>query len=116
MAGCLVLGAIGGALGLPRRTAPARGVLRLDLELPADVRFTDYAVSPDGTMIAGLGRPRGAPGTARPPASVYLRRLDSGSMTAVPGTQGTLGFGFSADSRAIGAATPATMGSPQRAS
>jgi serine/threonine-protein kinase len=114
MAGCLVLGAIGGALGFPRRASPARGVVRLDLELPADARFTEYAISPDGTMIAARGRPRVAPDAVGPPTRVYLRRLDSGTMTALAGTEGAAGSGFSSDSRSIGTTIPATMGSPQR--
>jgi len=114
MAGCVALGALGGAIAIPRREAPARGIVRLDLELPADVRFTQYQISPDGTMIAALGAPRVAPGTAAPPARVYLRRLDSGVMTVLPGTDGTNGYGIGPDSRTIGVSLPAVIGSLQR--
>ena len=115
MAGCIALGALGGALAFPRRASTtARGVVRLDLDLPSGVRFRDYAVSPDGTMIAAVGTPRVPPGTAPPPSHVYLRRLDSGTMSALAGTDETIGFGFAPDSRSIGTATPATMGSSQR--
>jgi hypothetical protein len=113
MAAWVLLGALAGALLVPRREAPARGVVRLDLELPADVRFSAYRVSPDGTMIAGLGAPRVAPGTAPLPRRIYLRRLDTATMTALPGTEGATGFGFAPDSRSVGTATPATMGSMQ---
>src|SRR5262245_20254790 len=115
MAGCVALGVLGGALGVSRRDAPSHGVVRLDLDLSADVRFnTGYRVSPDGTMIAAIGAPRVPPGTAAPPSRIYVRRLDSGGMTALAGTEGALGLGFQPDSRSIGTTVPATMGSPQR--
>jgi len=100
MAGCLALGVVGGAFGIPRKGAPSRGVVRLDLDLPDDVRFTGYGISPDGTMVAAVGAPRVPPGTAPPPSRLYLRRLDAGTTTALPGTEGAIGFGFSPDSRA----------------
>jgi serine/threonine-protein kinase len=114
MLACAVLGALAGALGFSRRAAPARGVVRLDLDLPPDVRFTGYAVSPDGSMIGGIGTPRVAAGAAEPPARVYLRHLDAGAMAPLAGTEGAIRFGFAADARSIVTAIPATMGSAQR--
>jgi eukaryotic-like serine/threonine-protein kinase len=114
MVGCVALGALGGALVVPRREAPSRGVVRLDLALPHDLRIEEYRVSPDGTMVAAIGAPRVAPGTAAPPRRIFLRRLDTGTMTALAGTDGATGFGFAPDSRAIGTTVPATLGSPQR--
>ncbi len=98
-----------------RREAPGAGtgVARLDLDFPSNVRFTDFAVSPDGSAVAALGVPRVAPGETELPPRIYLRRLDSGTMTAVPGTEGAQAFGFSPDGRFVITATPATLGSPQ---
>jgi serine/threonine-protein kinase len=113
---CAVLGALLGGFVVSRRapTAPGTGVVRLDLDFPSDVRFTAFAVSPEGSAIAALGSPRVAPGETEPPPRVYLRRLDSGMMAVVPGTEGAQGFGFSPDGRFVITNTPATMGSTQR--
>jgi hypothetical protein len=117
--GAMVLGGVlAGLLAgwyAARREAPAAGVgvVRLDFDFPSDVRFVDYVVNPNGSAIAALGFPRVAPGETEPPPRVYLRRLDSGTMTAVPGTDGGQGFGFSPDGRFVTTATPATLGSPQ---
>jgi len=115
----LVGGVLAGLLfgNLVLRRAPATagtGVVRLDLVLPPDVRFNRYAMSPDGSAIAALGAARVAPGQPDPPPRVYLRRLDSGTMAAVPGTEDAQAVGFSPDGRFIVTTTPATMGSSQR--
>jgi serine/threonine-protein kinase len=118
LGGLLVGGALlGFGIGVISRRAPAAaatGVVRLDLDFPSNVRFNQFVVSPDGSAIAAQGLPRVAPGEPDPPARVYLRRLDSGTATVVPGTEGTQGFGFSPDGRFIMTTTPATMGSSQR--
>ena len=119
LGGLLLGGALAGLLigTLVARRAPSSagtGVVRLDLDLPSDVRFTGSSVSPDGSAVAALGLPRVAPGEPDPPTRVYLRPLDSGTTTVVPGTEGAQSFTFSADGRFIVAATPATMGSTQR--
>ena len=99
-----------------RRTPAAAnmGVVRLDLEFPSDVRFSQFAVSPDGSAIAAQGLPRVAPGEPDPPARVYLRRLDSGAMAVVPGTDGAQGFALSPDGKSVMTGVPATLGSSQR--
>jgi Tol biopolymer transport system component len=81
---------------------------------PADVRFTEFALSPDGSTIGALGLPRVAPGEPDLPPRVYARRLDSGAMTVVSGTEGAPGFGFSPDGKSVIAPVPATLGSSQR--
>jgi len=115
----LVGGVLAGLLigSVVLRQAPSTagtGVVRLDLLPPADVRFTQYAVSPDGSAIAAVGASRVPPGQPDPPARAYLRRMDSGTMAAVPGTDGAEGVRFSPDGRFIVTTTPATMGSTQR--
>jgi hypothetical protein len=120
-----VLGAllVGGALAglligslVPWRapSTAGTGVVRLDLMFPADVRFTEFALSPDGSTIGALGLPRVAPGEPDLPPRVYARRLDSGAMTVVSGTEGAPGFGFSPDGKSVIAPVPATLGSSQR--
>jgi hypothetical protein len=117
MIGCAVLGAALGGFIVSSRNASssaAAGVVRLDLDLPADVRFTDYAVSPDGASIAALGIPRVAPGETEAAPRIYVRRLDAATMTVVPGTEGAASPGFAADGRSVVTALPATLGSSQR--
>jgi hypothetical protein len=114
LGGALLGFGIGSVIARRAPAAVGAGVVRLDLELPADVRFSQCAVSPDGSAIAAVGFPRVAPGEPDPPGRVYLRRLDSGTMAAVPGTDGAPGVGFSPDGRFVITITPATMGSTQR--
>ena len=119
LGGMVLAGVLAGLLAgwyAARRDAPGAdtGVVRLDLDFPSSVRFTDFAVSPDGSAIAAVGAPRVAPGESEPPPRIYLRRLDSGTMTVVPGTEGSEGFRFSTDGRFLFTATPATLGSSQR--
>jgi serine/threonine-protein kinase len=118
--GALLLGGalagllIGSFIARRAPTAVGMGLVRLDLDVPADVRFFQFAVSPDGSAIGALGVPRVAPGEPDPPTRVYVRRLDSGTMGVVPGTEGSQGFVFSSDGRSVITGTPATMGSTQR--
>ena len=111
-----VLGAgLGGFIVASRApSSAAAGVVRLDLVFPADVRFNDFAVSPDGSAIAGQGTPRVAPGETEPEPRIYVRRLDSAAMTVVPGTEGSRGVDFSVDGRSVITTLPATLGSTQR--
>jgi len=118
--GVLVLaGLLGGAvLGwfVAHRSGPGAdmGLVRLDFNFPPDVRVSQFYLSPDGSAIAALGTPRVAPGEADPPSRIYYRRLDAGSFTVLPGTEGADGFGFDSDGRSILTSTPASLGSPQR--
>ena len=120
-----VLGAclLGGALlgfglaafvGRGAASGDRAGVVHLDLDFPPDVRFNLFAVSPDGSAVGALGVRRVAPGEPDPPARVYVRRLDSGTMTVVPGTEGAQVFRFTSDGRFINANPPTTLGSTQR--
>ncbi len=113
---CAIVGAALGGWIASRRVPGAGGarVVRLDLDFPADARFTQFAVSPDGSAIAAIGSPRVTPGETEPPPRIYLRRLDSGTVIPLPATEGAQGFGFTADGRFVLTATPAAMGSPQR--
>ncbi len=105
---------IGSVLARRAPAATGTGVVRLDLDFPADVRFITTAISPDGSAIGAFGFPRVAPGEPDPPGRIYLRRLDSGTMAVVPGTEGAQGVGFSSDGRTVLTTLPATLGSSQR--
>jgi serine/threonine-protein kinase len=116
----VVLGAVLGGIVLGwfvasrSPVAAGRRAVRLDLDFPSDVRVTDYHISPDGSAVAAIGVPRVPPGQTPPPPRIYVRKLDSGTMMAVPGTEGVPGsFGFSANGRSILAGIPATLGSQQ---
>jgi len=113
---CVVIGAALGGFIVSRRapTIAEAGVVRLDLDFPSDVRFAQFVISPDGSAIAAQGSPRVAPGETEPPPRIYVRRLDSGTMTAVPGTEGAGGIWFTTDGRFIKTTMPATLGSSQR--
>jgi len=116
MLACAVLGAALGGFVVSQRApaAAGTGVVRLDLDLPSNVQFTGFTVSPDGSAIAAPGTPRVPPGETQPPPRIYLRRLDSGTMTVVPGTEGAGLTRFSADGRFVTPTMPATLGSSQR--
>jgi Tol biopolymer transport system component len=106
----IVLGAIAAALALAlgglayvhfRETLPAADVVRFQLGLPDNVRFTQLGVStisPDGRKVAFAAY--GADGNAR----VWIRSLDSSSATPLADAginQGTFPFFWSPDSRFI---------------
>ncbi|MCM2314946.1 MAG: serine/threonine-protein kinase [Thermoanaerobaculia bacterium] len=111
----IVLGAIPVAWFMSRDKAsgPTAGVVNLDLNFPADVKFEYFLVTPDGTKIVAQGRPRVAAGAAELPARVYVRPISGGAMTPVPGTEGAQGFQLSNDSRWILFIAPPAPGAPQ---
>ncbi|HJQ97661.1 MAG TPA: protein kinase [Candidatus Polarisedimenticolaceae bacterium] len=119
-----ILGAIGGALvgalavwlGVGRTSPPpSGGVVRLDLDVPADIRATQFRVIPDGSGIVVFGAPRATAGQAPPPFRLYLRRFATGTMAVIPGTQGCTPNPpvISGDSREIAFGLPGTAGSQQ---
>ncbi len=112
---CALLGAVLGSLVASWRVpvAAGMGVLKLDLDFPSDERLTAFVVSPDGSAIAALGSPRVTPGVAGTPPRIYLRRLDSGTMVVMPGTEGAQSVGFSPDGRFVITLLPAMIGSAQ---
>ncbi len=59
---------------------------------------TELALSPDGTLLVWTSRPDDDP-TA---SALYLRRLDTGEVTRLPGTEGAAQPFFSPDGRWIG--------------
>jgi serine/threonine-protein kinase len=96
-----------------RGVGPAGRVVRLDLQLPDEVRFNDFALSPDGRSLLILGSPRVAAGVPELPRRAYVRPLDRTTLTALGGLEDVRNAGFSADGRSIVAAVPTTKGSPQ---
>jgi Tol biopolymer transport system component len=61
-----------------------------------------FAISPDGTMLAFVGRTDGK-------AQLWLRRLDSGNSVVLPETEGAYMPFWSTDSKWIGFVTPQQM-------
>jgi hypothetical protein len=119
-AAMLLAGALVGALGfwlVEGRTPPpvSGGVVRLDLDLPADIRATQFRVNPDGSGIVVFGAPRVPAGQVPPPSRLYLRRFATGTMAAIPGTEGCTANGLliSANGREVAFGLPATAGSQQ---
>jgi len=82
------------------QTSVDRTLVRLDVDLGADVSLPDaniggsgVAISPDGTRLVY------ASGT---PTKLFIRRLDRSQATELPGTQGARVPFFSADSQWVG--------------
>jgi len=97
--GVLALGIGIGSL-LPGGGDSAGTVKRLELNLPAGLTLGDLenqvaVLSPDGERIAFVARSR----TGRD--QLYLRTLDDGTTTAIPGTEGASHPSFSPDSEWI---------------
>jgi Tol biopolymer transport system component len=98
----LVALALGVALWAPWRTEPLKPLVRLevdlgaDVALPADVGQDSVVVSPDGTRLVYIASVGGAP------SRLYTRRLDQSKATELPGTQGALRPFFSPDSQWVG--------------
>jgi serine/threonine-protein kinase len=93
------------ALGLwaPWRTEPLKPLVRLevdlgaDVSLPADSRIQDSVIlSPDGARLVYISIVAGAP------SRLYTRRLDQAKATELPGTQGAQNPVFSPDGQWIG--------------
>jgi eukaryotic-like serine/threonine-protein kinase len=116
----LVIGAIAGVIawitigpgaGLARRAKTFAKVTHLSVTLPPETRFDFGGLSPDGTTLVYVGRPRKTEGSTEEPAPmVYVRRLDSYDMKPLAGTEGAVGLFPSADGRSIFFVAPASRG------
>jgi len=87
----------------PWRADPQKPLVRLEVDLGADVALSAMAqssstlsLSPDGTRLVYLASVAGAP------SRLYTRRLDQAKANELPGTQGATGLFFSPDSQWIG--------------
>jgi Tol biopolymer transport system component/predicted Ser/Thr protein kinase len=102
-AAALVLGGLGGwALTRFPQRVPDQRVLRLQIDPPAGGRFVlggitigDLAISPDGKMAAFTASLNGSIG-------LWVRALDSGVATLLPGTENAGQPFWSPDSKSIG--------------
>ena len=90
------------ALWAPWRSEPPKPLVRLEVDLGADVALPTDAgqnsviLSPDGTRLVYIASVAGAP------SQLYTRRLDQPKATELPGTQGA-GFPFfSSDGQWVG--------------
>jgi serine/threonine-protein kinase len=95
--------ALGVALWEPWRTEPLKPLVRLEVDLGADVALPPGAVightviiSPDGTRLVYIASVAGAP------HRLYTRRLDQAKATELPGTEGAQNPLFSPDGQWIG--------------
>ena len=94
--------ALGVALWAPWRTEPLKPLVRLEVDLGADVVLPANAgqgsviLSPDGTRLVYVATVAGAP------SRLYTRRLDQSKATELPGTQGAQQLFFSPDGQWIG--------------
>jgi len=93
----------------PWKTTTPAAVLRLEVELGADVSVSAdagpaIALSPDGKTMAF------ATGNTRATSLLYVRRLDQLRATPLAGTEGARGPFFSPDGQWIGFFTPGTTG------
>jgi serine/threonine-protein kinase len=89
------------ALWAPWRTEPLKPLVRLEVDLGADVELPDVGqnsiiLSPDGTRLVYIASVAGAP------SRLYTRRLDQTKATELPGTQGAAGPVFSPDGQWVG--------------
>ncbi len=82
------------------------GVAHLSVGLPAQIRFPliqfgpqNADLTPDGSALILVGEPRNTSGSEDATPMVYVRRLDSYEVRALPGTEGALGVIPSTDSR-----------------
>jgi Tol biopolymer transport system component len=105
----LLVGVLAGWLGLrPRANASEAPVVRSEIELTADKPLrsnrynrpvcTELAVSPGGTLLVWASRPADDPTRS----ALHLRRLDSGEVNRISGTDGAGQPFFSPDGRWIG--------------
>jgi serine/threonine-protein kinase len=98
-----VLALVALALWAPWRTEPLKPLVRLEVDLGADVALpTEVGVqnsvilSPDGTRLVYIASVAGAP------YRLYTRRLDQTKAAELPGTQGAVDPVFSPDGQSIG--------------
>ena len=99
-----VLALVALALWAPWRTEPLKPLVRLEVDLGADValpaadgRLQDSVIlSPDGTRLVYIASVAGAP------SRLYTRRLDQLKATELTGTQGAQSPVFSPDGQWIG--------------
>jgi len=83
----------------------------LSVTLPSEIRFDFGGLSPDGSRLVYVGRPRKSEGgTEESVPMIYVRRLDSYDMKPLPGTEGVTGFGMSRDGRSIFFTAPVSRG------
>ncbi len=85
----------------PWRTEPLRPLIRLEVDLGADVSLPapgngNVLISPDGSRLAYRAS------TGNGPTRLFTRRLDQSKATELPGTDGAAQLFFSPDSQWIG--------------
>jgi serine/threonine protein kinase len=96
--------ALGAGVWAFRRTAPAAPEVLLDVAIPPPPNTSfrvaknfdgGFALSPDGTMLAFVGRTDGV-------ARLWVRRLDVHESRTLPGTEGAYYPFWSPDSKSVG--------------
>ena len=110
--GVLLWNTLGPGAGLARKAKAFSLATHLSIALPHEIRFAFTAISPDGSMLICIGRPRGkGEGGEEPEPSLYTRRLDSFDATPLAGTEGARAFLPTKDGRYVFFVQPASKGS-----
>jgi len=110
--GVILWNTLGPGAGLERKAKAFSLATRLSVALPREIRFDFARLSPDGSMLICLGRPRKAVGsTDQAEPMLYTRKLNSFEAKPLVGTEGAVGFVPSRDSRYVCFIVPASRGS-----
>ncbi len=112
--GAVVLLALGGFLWSllgPSGKGGSDAVTRLSVACPADLKVSSYFMTPSGKALILLAQPAASEGQARPAPRLYLRKLDSYDLKAIPGTDGTRGMFVSPDERWLAFIAPVSQDS-----
>jgi hypothetical protein len=83
--------------GPARSTGASLASVHLSFAVPASIRATAAALTPDGKTMIVIGYARRADGTEESRGRLYTRRLDGFEVRAIPGTEGAQSFALSPD-------------------
>jgi Tol biopolymer transport system component len=98
----LALAAVLAAPALRYLQQPTPPELRTEIVTPPTERPLDFALSPDGRMLAFVA-------TDQSTTRLFIRSLDSTTARSLPGTEGAMRPFWSPDSRSIGYFTPTSL-------
>ena len=100
---------IGGAGG-----SAIRGVTRVSIPVPEDMRALNGILSPDGRTVLVLGQPRKEVAGEGRRSRLYVRRLEENAFRPLGGTEGVTSLAFSEDGKWILVLAPISQRTTQR--